>query len=250
MSRAPRAAPARWPLGVAAAALAVAAWQWARSSAGPEPASRPPASGAEQAGVERGSAAGDGPACGPQQLPDDGVCLPVPPLESEAAAAASTPIELLPGRPPDYARYVTPIATYPAQAAPGELGLFVAAPRGAPVTAVSLESQSGPTRRWVTATTPRRLLTLHRVERSGAERTYVLAYDGVAFDSAPGLQEVAVGTPLGRVAPGPGVTGLTLRVRQLRRGIDPESLAPERLLLDASSLACDPRNVLPLEPGP
>jgi hypothetical protein len=185
--------------------------------------------------------------CPPQQLPDDAVCLPVPPVE-ELEAVASAPLELLPGRAPDYARYLTPIANYPAAAAAEGLGLFVAAPRGVPVTALSLEAQSGPTRRWVTAGTPPRLLTLHRVERSSSMRTYVLAYDGIAFDTGPGLQEIVVGTPLGRVAGGRGVTGVTLRVRQLRRGVEPEDLPPERLLLDASSIVCDPRNVLPLAP--
>src|SRR5690606_11730969 len=152
-------------------------------------------------------------------------------------------IELLPGRASDYDRYVTPIANYPAAPAPEGLGLFVATPRGVPVTAISLEAQAGATRRWVTATTPPRLLTLHRVERSGALRTYVLAYAGVAFDTAPGIAEVAVGTPLGRVAAHPGITGLELRVRQLRRGVEPEDQRPDHLLLDATSLACDPRNV-------
>jgi hypothetical protein len=135
-------------------------------------------------------------------------------------------------------------------AAPDSLGLFVAAPRGVPVTLVSLEAQSGPARRWVTSTRPPRLLTLHRVERSGSTRTYVLGYEGIAFDATPGIAELAVGTPLGRVAAASGVTGLKLEVRQLRRGVEPENVAPERLLLDASSLACDPRNVLPQEPPP
>jgi hypothetical protein len=102
----------------------------------------------------------------------------------------------------------------------------------------------------VTATAPQQLLTLQRVDRGGSTRTYVLDDEGIAFDTAPGMREVAVGTPLGRVAAGVTVTGLTLRVRQLRRGVEPEDVTPERLLFDASSLACDPRNVLPLEPGP
>jgi hypothetical protein len=128
--------------------------------------------------------------------------------------------------------------------------LFVAAPRGAPVTAVSLEAQTGPSRRWVTASTPPRLLTLHRVDRGGSLRTYVLVYDGVTFDTTPGIADVDVGTPLGRVAPSSGTSGLGLRVHQLRRGINPEDVAPERLLLDPSSLACDARNVLPFKPAP
>jgi hypothetical protein len=97
-------------------------------------------------------------------------------------------------------------------------------------------------------TSPPRLLTLHRVERSGATRTYVLAYEGLSFDALPAASDIPVGTPMGRVSPGRGVTGLGLSVRQLRRGVDPENTPPERLLLDSSSLACDPRNVLPAKP--
>jgi hypothetical protein len=237
----PRAAPALWPLAVAVAAAGLAVFEWWRPPANEEPALRAQAARAITAVHPSGLD------CPPQQLPDDAVCLPVPPVEG-GEAVASAPLELLPGRAPDYTRYVTPIANYPAAAALQGLGLFVAAPRGVPVTAVSLEAQSGPTRRWVTASVPPRLLTLHRVERSGSTRTYVLAYEGVAFDTTPGMQEIVVGTPLGRVAAGARGTGLTLQVRQLRRGVEPENLPPERLLLDASSLACDPRNVLPLEP--
>lgn len=238
----PRATPAFWPLAIAAAAVGVGLFEGWRSRGEPPPA---PLAAATTAA----SAAASGLDCPPQQLPDNGVCLPVPPMEDQRAPA-SAPLELLPGRAPDYGRYVTPIANYPAAAAPDGLRLFVAAPRGVPVTVVSLEAQLGPARRWVTSTSPRRLLTLHRVERSGSTRTYVLAYEGVAFDTAPGIREVVVGTPLGRVAGGAGITGLTLQVRQLRRGLEPENVPPERLLLDASSLACDPRNVLPLEPAP
>jgi hypothetical protein len=242
VSAGPRAAPALWPLAIAAAAAGIGVFEGWRAP------TEAPAALAARAAEANPSPMPAGLACPPQQLPDDAVCLPVPPVDDRTAASA--PLELLPGRAPDYARYVTPIAGYPARAAPDGLGLFVAAPRGVPVTTVSLEAQSGPARRWVTATTPPRLLTLHRVERSGSSRTYVLAYEGVAFDPAPGMHELAVGTPLGRVAAGAALTGLTLQVRQLRRGVEPENVPPERLLLDASSLACDPRNVLPLEPPP
>jgi hypothetical protein len=230
-----------WPLAIAAAAAAIALLVWRRPPVEPVPPARTRATGASAA------VAASGVDCPPQQLPDDAVCLPVPPVEG-LEAVASAPLELLPGRAPDYARYLTPIANYPAAAAPEGLGVFVAAPRGVPVTALNLEAQSGPTRRWATPGAPPRLLTLHRVERSGSMRTYVLAYEGIAFDATPGLHEIVVGTPLGRVAARSGVTGLTLRVRQLRRGVEPEDLPVERLLLDASSIPCDPRNVLPLEP--
>jgi hypothetical protein len=216
-------------------AIGVAAYEWLRS------VDEPP----------RAASGGSTPAlqCPADQLPDDGVCIPVPPPE-EVAASTPAPIELLPGRVADYGRYLTPIAGYPAAPAAKGLGLFVAAPRGAPVTAIELEAQTGPTRRWVTATSRPRLLTVHRVERSGATRTYLLEYEGIAFDATPGSGDVDVGTPLGRVAPSSGVSGLGLSVRQVRRGVDVASTAPERLMLDSSSLDCDPRNVLPSKPSP
>jgi hypothetical protein len=229
---------AAWPLAIIAGAVAVGAFAWLRSTPDePSPAGVP------------GGAATPALECPEDQLPDDGVCIPVPPPE-ELAAATPAPIELLPGRAADYARYVTPIAAYPAAPARHGLGLFVAAPRGVPVTAIELEAQTGPTRRRVTTSSPPRLLTVHRVERAGAPRTYVLSYEGLAFDAAPGASDVAVGTPLGRVAAAPGITGLGLTVRQLRRGVDPERVPPERLLSDSTSLACDPRNVLPAKPLP
>jgi hypothetical protein len=263
--------PSLWPLFIVvggAIGLGIADRVRHPRSGTPQPAiaaaSEAPAvsvpSGAVSAAPGHVLAAGAPPAnvdCPPHQLLDDGVCIPVPPPED--TGATQPPLELLPGRPADYARYVTPVAARRGAAAPEGLGLFVAAPRGAPVTAIDLEAQTGPTRRWVTTGPTARLLTLHRVERSGSTRVYVLGYEGLAFDmspgaSSPGISDVAVGTPLGRVSPAASaqgaVTGLTLTVRQLRRGIEPENVSPDRLLLDSSSIACDARNVLPLQPAP
>lgn len=246
--------PALWPLLVAAG---VGLWtlreRWAPTPAAPNAVDAPALATGATPALE----------CPPDQLPDDGVCIPVPP-PAERVAETQTRIELLPGRSADYPRYLTPIAAYPAAAPAEGLGVFVAAPRGVPVTAISLEAQTGPTRRWVGATTPARLVTLHRVDRGGSLRTYVLAYDGLAFDTPPGIADVDVGTPLGRVAaaasvppgaasartaPRTGLTGLTLTVHQLRRGVNPDELDPNRLLLDDSSLDCDARNVLPIKPA-
>jgi hypothetical protein len=226
----------------ASASVAALALWWSRHAAENDPpAAAPPDR------VTASSAAGARSGCPPDHLPDDDVCLPLPapePSETET----QTRIDLLPGRPPEYARYLTPIAAHPASAPRQGLGVFIAAPRGTPITALMLEGQAAPTRVAVTATTPPRLLTLHRTERAGSVRTYVLIYDGIAFDTPPGTQEVSVGTPLGRVSAGDGATGLGLGVRQFRRDLDPGAVPPERLLLDATTIVCDPRNVLPLAP--
>jgi len=233
--------PARWALLVVLGALVVGGVRW---WAGRPVELRIPA----EDGAAPGPAATQ-PECPSEQLSDDGVCVPVPPPEDHPAAPESA-IGLLPGRSADPVRYVTPIAAYPAALATEGLGLFIAAPAGVPVTAIALEGQSGPTRRWVTASSPPRLLTLHTVERGGALRVYVLAYEGLSFDAPPGRTELEVGTPLGRVAKRPGASGLGLTVFQLRRGVDADSLAPERLPTPSASLACDARNVLPAKPAP
>lgn len=237
--------PSLWPLWVVVAAGAWAAFRWLAPGLATSPAGLAPGGDAAPAQVLD---------CPPEQLADDGVCIPVPSAAERVAEVESArPLELLPGRSPDYRRYITPIAAYRAAAPVEGLGLFVAAPQGVPVTAISLEAQTGPTRRWVTAptaTSPARLLTVHHVDRGGSLRTYLLEYEGVAFDPAPGRADVEVGTPLGRVAPRPGATGLGLRVHQLRRGVKLEGAAPELPLSDSASLDCDARNVLPLEPAP
>lgn len=231
---------ARWPLLVALAAGGLGAAVWlARDDepgAGPAAAvSEPPASAARP--------------CPPGHLNDDGLCIPVPPL-GELTSDDDASIELLPGRPEDYGRYLTPLASRPAVSAGRGLGVFIAAPKGTPVTAIELEAQVGPAQRWTTAGLSARLLTLHRVERAGSLRTYALVYDGLTFEPAPGLADIAVGTPLGRIAGDGDRAGLGVEVRQLRRGVDPAALGAEALLLDSNSLACDARNVLPLKPGP
>jgi hypothetical protein len=239
----PRGLPhaARWSLVALATCSGIAGtgWWWSRQG-----------DASPRAPLEQLRSPPDGRAlaCPPDQLPDDEVCLPVPPPEP-SEAEAQTKIELLPGRPAEYTRYLTPIAAHPASAPKQGLGVFIAAPRGTPITALMLEAQTAPTRVSQTSSTPPRLLTLHRTERGGSVRTYVLVYDGITFDASPGTQEVSVGTPLGRVSAGDGATGLALSVRQFRRDLEPSSVPPERLLLDATSIACDARNVLPLAPA-
>jgi len=228
-----------WPLlaALAAGALGVAEWWAGRDGEPPRAPAADPA-----------PAPAEAPPCPPEHLLDDGVCVPLPPPETREPESSSR-LELLPGRPPEHARYLTPIAGRPATASKSGLGVFVAAPRGTPVMAIALEAQVGPARRLLLGGAPPRLLTLHRVERAGAPRAYVLIYDGVSVEPSGEPSELPVGTPLGRVAPAP-VPGLGIEVRQLRRGVDLGSLVAEAALLDSSSLICDARNVLPLKPAP
>jgi hypothetical protein len=235
-----RATRPLWPLlaALAAGALGVAEW-WAERVEG-----SPSAPTASPAPLRPAAAP-----CPPAQLLDDGVCIPLPPPETREPESASR-LELLPGRPAEHGRYLTPIAGRPATASRSGLGVFVAAPRGTPVMVIALEAQVGPARRLPLAGSPARLLTVHRVERAGAARTYALVYTGIDVQPASEPSDLPVGTPLGRVSDAAAPTGLGIEVRQLRRGVDLGSLAGETVLLDSSSLSCDARNVLPLKPGP
>ena len=230
-----------WPLlaALAAGALGVAEWWWAgradEAPRAPAPVPAPPRALT--------------PSCPPEHLLDDGVCVPLPPPDSRETESAAR-LELLPGRPPEHTRYLTPIAGYPATASKSGLGVFVPAPRGTPVMAIELEAQVGAARRLPLTGAPPRLLTLHRVERAGATRAYVLVYDGISIEPSAEPSELPVGTPLGRVAAGPQPTGVGIEVRQLRRGVDLGSLDGASALLESSSLSCDARNVLPLKPAP
>lgn len=237
MTRAPRPL---WPLlaALAAGALGIAEWWAGRDD---DSKSAP----AESPGPSLAAT----PACPPEHLLDDGVCVPLPPSEAQETDSASR-IELLPGRPPEHTRYLTPIAAHSATASKSGLGVFVPAPRGTPVMVIALEAQVGPARRLPLAGSPPRLLTVHRVERAGATRSYVLTYDGISVEPSTEPSDLPVGTPLGRVAAGPSPTGLGIEVRQLRRGVDVGTLDGEAALLDSSSSSCDARNVLPLKPAP
>lgn len=190
------------------------------------------------------------PTCPAGALPDQGVCIPVPPPEAFVAASTSH-LGLMPGRLEDYASYLTPIFGRAATGADDDgQGVLIPAPARTVVTLISLEHQSGPARRIVLPGPEPRLLTLHRVTRHGVTRTYVLGYEGLTFDTEAMDADVPVGTPLGRVSASRGRAALRLTVRQLRRGARPERLPAHRLLSDAISLACDPRNVLPTKTNP
>jgi hypothetical protein len=190
------------------------------------------------------------PSCPAGTLPDQGVCIPVPPAETLVPASTSH-LGLMPGRAEDYASYLTPISAYPARAADDGQGMLIPAPARTVVTLISLEHQIGSARRLVLPGPEPRLLTLHKVSRHAVTRSYVLVYEGLSFDADAAEADIPVGTPLGRVSasPGAGRAALRLTVRQLRRGAHPDQLRAHRLLSDAVSIACDPRNVLPVKPA-
>lgn len=236
--------PALWPLWIVVgvgAAIAAEELMFARQSAEQNREARP-ARASDPVG-DLGKAP-----CPSGTLPDQGVCIPVPAPEAAESDALEVGLELLPGRPSDYARYLTPISGHAAAANP-DGGSLVRARAGAEVRALRLESQLGPTRWASLQSADPALLTLHRVQRGSSQRTYVLVYRGVDFLAPSTWTDIPDGGVIAHVGAASEPAGLRLRVRQLRRGAEGEPPLGDRLLRDSTSLECDPRNILPLTPG-
>jgi murein DD-endopeptidase MepM/ murein hydrolase activator NlpD len=182
-----------------------------------------------------------------------------------------------PDRPRDYALYRYPVEPLPGQSllmsgydlnlpsdtqrrgprlkATGHGGIDLAQRRGAEVRLVFLEHQKGPAEAlyvgWLFGNT---VVTLHNILEAGTERQY-LALHGHLERPASGLE---VGTLLdeggiiGYVgdSDSPGAIHLHLELRQIRSGVDARLLAPSEIVDNARTVACDPRNLLPLQAFP
>jgi len=123
-------------------------------------------------------------------------------------------------------------------------------PRGTAITLVSLEHQEGPAEVvYVGPLFGATAVTRHAVREAGRLHDYLLFFghmDSTSPDVRPGalLRE---GAHLGSVGDSgsPGRVHLHLEVRRLRDGVDAFKLGPAALASGASSIVCDPRNVLP-----
>ena len=90
----------------------------------------------------------------------------------------------------------------------------------------------------------------HAVREAGQKREYLVIHGNLQSPAA-GIkagQKLRAGALIGTVGDTelPGRPYLRLEARQVRGGIDPESIPPERLVLPAYTVACDLRNVAPL----
>lgn len=221
----------------------------------------------------------DGAACAP--LPPPGTVLDGSlPLVPEAGGHR-TPrrgwetyeqIPRRPERPLDPARYAFPLdgppkvlSEYdldrpgaeqrhgPAFKVTGHGALDLAGERGDPVKVVALEHQEGDAEVvFVGELFGVTVATAHVVREAGRTRGYLLLY-GHLDRPAPGLAKGAhlrPGDLVGFVGDSgsPGIVHLHLEVRQAREGLDLASIEPNKLVDPASSVPCDPRNVLPLRP--
>lgn len=180
-----------------------------------------------------------------------------------------------PERPADYRRYQLPVPALPQQSfvtsgydldlpdeeqrrgaelkAVGHGGVDLAQKRGTPVALVPLEHQVGEADvLWVGKLFGTSVVTHHAVREGGALRDYLVIH-GHLEKPASGLargQTLPAGGIVGYVGDSgsPGVVHLHLEVRRAREGVTLGSLAPGQLTHNAKTVACDPRNVLPLLP--
>jgi hypothetical protein len=191
--------------------------------------------------------------CPPGSLPDDGVCIPVPPPERATLHASSSErIPRRPDRPPEYARYELPvdhaasIADLGESAAPDggvkPSGIGIQVAPGRAVSAVTLDGQDGPARIVYEGTLwGPTVVTLHTVHAGGVTQQYLVALAGLATLLPRALDEtVSAGAQLGTS----GASQLILETRLLRPGVDVRPLSAASMLAEGASVATDPRNVL------
>ncbi len=182
-------------------------------------------------------------------------------------------IPRLPERPADYHDYRLPVPAPPDQSfvmsgydldrpdseqrrgadfhAVGHGGIDIAQKRGTEVRLVRLEHQEGDTEViYVGPLFGNTVVTRQVVREGGALREYVVLH-GHLERAASNMKRgslVPEGTVLGFVGDSgsPGVVHLHYEARRVREGFDGRTLEPGEITKNSRTVACDPRNVLPL----
>lgn len=178
-----------------------------------------------------------------------------------------------PERPADYRRYQLPVPPLPQQSfvtsgydldqpdddqrrgatmkAVGHGGVDVAQKRGTPVALVPLEFQVGEASVLLVGKLFGNSVVTHHQVREGAGVRDYLVIHGHLEKSAASLNRgatVPAGAIIGYVGDSgsPGVVHLHLEIRRAREGVVLQSLQDGELAHNSKTVACDPRNVLPL----
>lgn len=188
--------------------------------------------------------------CPPRTVPDGAACAPLPAVADgpvRATADAHERIARRPERPEALERYVAPFGAVAARL-DGDGAFVFPGAQGRAVHAILLEHQEGEAElRFAGDLEGPAIITLHTVHEGGRARRYVVALTGLR-DLAPNLlagSSVGEGDRLGTADASP-----RLETRQLRDGVDPERVAPKKLLANSVSVATDPRNVFRLAAAP
>jgi murein DD-endopeptidase MepM/ murein hydrolase activator NlpD len=178
-----------------------------------------------------------------------------------------------PERPADYRRYQLPVPPLAQQSfvtsgydldqpdeeqrrgaemkAVGHGGIDLAQKRGTPVLLVALEHQVGDADvLFVGKLFGNSVVTHHALREGGGVRDYLVIH-GHLEKPASGLAKgsaLPAGAVVGYVGDSgsPGVVHLHLEVRRTREGVSIGALGPGELAHNSKTVACDPRNVLPL----
>ncbi|HXK19996.1 MAG TPA: M23 family metallopeptidase [Polyangiaceae bacterium] len=178
-----------------------------------------------------------------------------------------------PERPADYRKYQLPVPALPQQSfvtsgydldlpdeeqrrgaemkAVGHGGIDLAQKRGTQVALVALEHQVGDADVLLVGKLfGNSVVTHHAVREGNALRDYLVIY-GHLEKPASGLTRGATlpaGAIVGYVGDSgsPGVVHLHVEVRRAREGVVLSALGPGELAHNSKTVACDPRNVLPL----
>ena len=224
--------------------------------------------------------------CSPGTLPDGNVCVHLPDDEEGGPEAESTigahhdrrgrwvvydQIPRRPERPADYDAYRYPVACdrgcvasgYDLDRADqaqrrgrrvrhvGHGAVDLVQRRGTPVTLLALEHQQGDAEViYVGPLFGVTVVTRHTLREGGQLRDYLLIFAHLDA-AAPGVQRgarLSADSLVGLVGDtgSPEVVHLHLEARRVREGVDPTRLSPSAMVEGAATVACDPRNVLPL----
>ena len=137
----------------------------------------------------------------------------------------------------------------------GHGAVDLAAPRGTPVTLVALDHQQGDAQViYVGPLFGTTVITRHTIREGGALRDYIVLYGHLEAPAAGLVDHVGApvreGDTIGTVGDtgSPGLVHLHLETRRVRDGIDAAHLSPNAMVDGASTVVCDPRNVLPPSP--